>query len=118
LILNYLNVVNILKLEQVCRKFKQVINQFTDDFYCIDLNGLNSNAKVVEMQRYFIRCPRVPVIKVNRNATAMVLAKFLENSKNDIKFLEIPYANIELSRFLSNLKMENLRVFKFMDSKA
>jgi len=36
-----------------------MISSFDEKWTTVDLNDLSSNAKVVEMQRYFIRCSKV-----------------------------------------------------------
>lgn len=48
-ILDYLNVVNLFKLEQICWKFKTVIGKMEEEWSAIDITEMNPLVKSIEI---------------------------------------------------------------------
>ena len=82
-----------------------MIGSLDEKWTTIDLNDLNPNAKVVEMQRYFIWCTKLKKVTLNPKVTTMVLAMFLEFSKTEVEIIQIPKAKIELSRLFDQISL-------------
>lgn len=114
--LSFLNAVNVLYLESVCKKFYYLIQKNYDRWPVLNLSAYEGKVKNIKILRLFSKCTGLKRVVMNSKVSTPELQRFLDFVKDTLEEFSIENSALDFPKLFRDFYLPRLRLLRFTNT--